>query len=232
MTSAADIAGPAPVDARPAAASEAPSRASARARDRAAEGGAFGGGFASLQRRPKDGWREAAPFPMMAFHRRRLRGLIRVHMPVALLEDNPDGEALVERIEHGVRVFMAYMPWLVAFGLSLMFLVVDWSPRWTFRGIRRIGAMPVDEGRAAIQALMDSGMPHVHLVLYAVRGVVASVLYDQDEAWALIGYDPMPHLRGRIDLRKRMLAGEAPRPDDAFPTPDPEGIPAIPGVNP
>lgn len=183
----------------------------------------------SLVRHPQDGFLLADPFPMLGFQRRILHGLIRAHAPDVLLAGD-DAPAILERIERAIRVIMAYMPGHVALGLSLLMILLDQMPRLMFRSWRRIATLPPAEGRATLDALMSSRFALVHLVLYAVRGVISSAVYDQDEAWKLIGYDPFPHLRGRIDLRQRMLAGETPRPEDHLAAPP--HVPAVPGVNP
>lgn len=179
----------------------------------------FGKGTAGLERHPDVGRPLARPVAMSPSGRRALHGIVRALVPEAVAM--PDAPA---RIERHVRRMMRYMPILVAFGLRLCIFAIDQAPRWLGMSTRRLRGLPVGRARAVFERLSQSRFVIVQTMLYAIRGLVMSTFFDQDEAHAAIGYAPTPFLRSRQTLRNRLLEGSAATYDDM--------IPAMPGVRP
>lgn len=164
------------------------------------------------QRHPDDGWQLADPFPMDGASRRALRGILRALCPPPPAPSPPD---LEDRLELHVRRLLRYMPLPIALGFFLAIHLLDWSPVWRGVALRRV--QHLDKARAE-RLLTDIGMspsPLVRVLILAARGVALSVYFDQDEVHEAIGYRPVPFLVERIAVRRRLLAGEAPRPEDA-----------------
>jgi hypothetical protein len=162
-------------------------------------------------RRPDDDWELSDPQPMGPATIAALRGLIRALCPAP---PAPWSEDLAARVELGVRHFLPYMPPIMGHGFGYAVHLLDWSPLWAFAGLRRLQHMErVDAGRV-LQRLSTSPIKPVRLLIMAARAAVLSTYYDQDEVHQAMGYHPQAFLQQRADLRRRLLAGEAPAPDD------------------
>jgi hypothetical protein len=179
----------------------------------------FGLGTPSLDRHPGDGWTMAAPFPMGASTRQAFRALIRLLCPPDI-----DVPGLEDRIEEHVRRMMAYMPRPAAWGLRFAFDLLDWMPRLLLRSTRRLRGMDPARARALLERLSTTRFAPLQTLMYAVKGLILSAFFDQDEAHRAIGYAPLPFLRERIALRERLLAGAGPHTGDYIAT--------YPGVDP
>jgi hypothetical protein len=179
----------------------------------------FGKGTATLERHPDDGWILARPVAMSRSMRRTLHAVIR-----ALVPDGVDMPDAPERIEHHVRRLMRYMPWPVRMGLRFAILFLGQAPRLLGMSARSLRGLDVTRARAVLTRLAKSRITALQTLFYAVKGLVLSTFYDQDEAHAAIGYAPIPFLRDRQDLRRELLAGGAAQPHDH--------IAAMPGVRP
>jgi hypothetical protein len=162
----------------------------------------FGKGTAGLERHPDIGRPLARPAAMSRSGRRAFHGIVRALVPDAV--NMPDAP---QRIERHVRRMMRYMPMLVAFGLRLCIFAIDQAPRWLGMSTRRLRGLPVDRAREVFERLSQSRIVVVQTILYAIRGLVMSTFFDQDEAHAAIGYSPVPFLRARQTLRSRLLDG-------------------------
>lgn len=181
----------------------------------------FGGGVPELSRHPDDGWIRANPMPMGVPARDALRGLVRVICPPAPAPQLPD---LEDRIENETRIVIRYMPRPVGWVFRLVLRLLDQAPRALFISRRRLHKLDVEAGRAIFHRLVNSPVSLVREAAGLARSLILSVYFDQDEVHAALGYAPIPFMRGRIDLRQRLLAGEQPRPDDM--------IPVTPGLDP
>lgn len=179
----------------------------------------FGKGTAGLERHPDVGRSLARPVAMSPSGRRAFHGIIRALVPTGV--DMPDAP---QRIERHVRRMMRYMPILVAFGLRLCIFAIDQAPRWLGMSTRRLRGLPVERAREVFERLSHSRIVLVQTMLYAIRGLVMSTFFDQDEAHEAIGYAPVPFLRGRQTLRHRLIEGAG--------AADADLIPAMPGVRP
>lgn len=174
----------------------------------------FGGGVPTLDRHPDDGWIFADPFPMGSPARRAFRGLIRAICPPAPAPQLPD---LEDRIELQVRRHMRYMPRVVALGLRYSFRLVDNLPRFFFWTRRRLHRLSADEARSLVGRLASSRFSPLRELISAVRGIVLSTYFDQDEVHAALNYAPREFVRGRIALRQRLLAGGVATDSDMIP---------------
>lgn len=174
----------------------------------------FGGGVPTFERHPDDDWIFADPFPMGSPARRAFRGLIRAICPPEPAPQLPD---LEDRIEFQVRRHMRYMPRLVAFALRCSFRMVDNLPRFLFWTRRRLHRLSAEEARRHVGRLASSRFSPLRELISAVRGVVLSTYFDQDEVHAALNYTPREFVRGRIALRHRLLAGYRATDSDMIP---------------
>jgi hypothetical protein len=158
---------------------------------------------AAPKRHPDDGWTLADPYPMRDVTRRALRGLIR-----ALCPPEPALPDLEERIELHVRRMLRYMVPIVALGFVLAVHVVDWAPIWRFAAGRRIQNLDRDRAEHVLSDLGESQSGVVRAMILGVRGLVLSTYFDQDEVHRAMGWEPLPFLVRRSELRQRILAGE------------------------
>jgi hypothetical protein len=163
----------------------------------------FGRGVPTMERHPDDGWKMAEPYPMGRSTREAFRALVRLICPTDV--DVPNFE---DRVEDHVRRLMSYMPRPLAWSLRLAFQVLDWMPRFMFASTRRLRGMDRDRALVVLNRLVHTRFPPLQTLMYAVKGLILSSFFDQDEAHRAIGYQPLPFLRERIALRQRLLAGE------------------------
>ena len=159
-----------------------------------------------MKRHPEDEFLLADPYPMSPSARQALRGAIRVLCP-----PRPSFPDLEDRIELHVRRMLQYMPKAVALGFSLAALLVDWAPVWRFVALGRLGALPRDRAERVLTEMSTSRWSVVRTMLVAVRGLVLSTFYDQDEVHEAMRYRPMPFLTERVQAREQLLA-IAPKP--------------------
>lgn len=156
---------------------------------------------APLARHPDDGFVLADPYPVGTTTRRALRALITVLIPGAPAPSTPD---MVDRIELCVRRFMAYMHPLSARALVLCILLLDCAPLYLFRGFRRLYALERRRASRLLSEMVHGRYAFLRTLVVAIRGLVFSAYFDQDEVHRAIGYEPLPFLRERI-LRRRLL---------------------------
>jgi hypothetical protein len=162
-------------------------------------------------REPDDGWTLADPWPMGPVTRDALHGIIRALCP---RPPAPWSEEIAARIELGVRVFLRYLPPVMGLGFGPMLILLDWSPLWRLRGVSPLHRWERAAAAEHMQRLANSRFKPIRLMIMAARAAVLSVYYDQDEVHAAMGYDPLPFLQGRADLRRRLMAGEEATPSD------------------
>lgn len=178
----------------------------------------FGGGVPTLERDTDPAFLPAVPYPMGRSSTRSLAALVVLICPTTLM--NADIQA---RVVAQIRSGMSYMPWIAAWGLRLCFELLDWAPRFLFKGIRRLRGIEPEKARAILHQLSESSLTPIRTLMYAVKGLILNAYFDQQEVHQALNYAPAPFMRDRIALRQRMLAGEAPEAADYIPT--------YPGVN-
>jgi len=158
---------------------------------------------APLARHPDDGWQLAEPYPLSTARLRALRGIIVALCPAAPAPSSPE---LFARVELHVRCFMRYMHPLAAWGLSLCLLLLDWAPRFLFVSVRRLHALGRARASRLLADMVGGRVALLRTLVVAVRGLVMSAYFDQDEVHAAIGYAPLPFLRERVERRRLLLA--------------------------
>ncbi len=155
-------------------------------------------------RNPDDGWQLADPHPMGPGTRAAFQGLIRALCPAPPAPWSPE---IASSVELGSRIFLRYMPPLLAHGFVLTIHLLDLSPLWTLRSTRRLRHWERGAAGEVLQALSRSRLKPVRLMVIAARAAVLSTYYDQDEVHEALDYHPMSFLQQRADLRKRLLDG-------------------------
>lgn len=162
---------------------------------------------APLSRHPDDGWKLAEPYPLGAAKRRSLRALIVTLCPAAPAPCSPE---LFDRVELHVRHFLRYMHPLAAFGFGLCLLLLDWAPRFLFVSVKRLHALSRARASRLLSDMVSGRFAFLRTLVVAVRGLVLSAYFDQDEVHQAIGYAPLPFLRERVERRRLLLLGPEP----------------------
>jgi hypothetical protein len=163
---------------------------------------------APLSRHPDDGWQLAEPYVLGPTALRALRGLIITLCPSAPAPCSPE---LFERVELHVRQHMRYMHPLAAWGFCLCLGLLDWAPRLLLVSARRLHALGRQRASRLLSEMVGGRFAFLRTLVVAVRGLVLSAYFDQDEVHAAIGYAPLPFLRERVERRKALLAAPAAR---------------------
>jgi len=166
----------------------------------------FGGGVPSLARHPADGWQLAAPLKLSKGGMRRMKGLMRVFLPSAPAPE-ATGELEKNVIDQSLRL-LQYMHPVIRLGFRMAMLLVDWAPIWRFKGLKRLTKTEPAKAAHIIKRMGLSRFPIVRTLVFAVRGILLSVYFDQPEVHEALGYRPVPFMQSRIALRRRLLDGE------------------------
>ena len=157
-----------------------------------------------------DGWM-ADPIAMSRGSRRAFRGLIR-----ALCPPEPQVPNMVDRVEAAARQFMAYMNPVMGRGLVLAMRVLDWAPVWRLRGLRRLQSLDHERAAGILDALGRSRFGPLRMFVMAMRAMVLPHFFDLPEIHAALDYDPVTFIRGRIEVRARLLTGAEPTAADGI----------------
>lgn len=163
----------------------------------------------SLRRDVGGPWRDADPWPMGRLGRAALRGVVAAlcPSPESGASDTPPLADVAAPVADAVRRTMRYMEWPLAIGLHLALLLLDWSPVWRLRDLRPLHRLHPRKAAAIVDAV---GASRFSLQRHLVMGARAAVLmqwYDLPEVHKRMNYDPVGHMRARIALRERLLAG-------------------------
>lgn len=162
-----------------------------------------------LQQHPNDGWIPADPYPMGNMSVAALTGVVNALSPA---EDPFD--RYQERVQAHVRLQMRYMHPLVARVFLLSLHLLDWAPLWRFKSFRRLRHLSREKGSAVIQGMAHSRLGLMRMMVMGVRAMVGTCIYDQKEVHQRLEYAPEPWMKKRIELRKRLVAGEEPSEGD------------------
>jgi hypothetical protein len=106
---------------------------------------------------------------------------------------------------------MRYMHPLAAWGFCLCLGLLDWAPRLLLVSARRLHALGRQRASRLLSEMVGGRFAFLRTLVVAVRGLVLSAYFDQDEVHAAIGYAPLPFLRERVERRKALLAAPAAR---------------------
>lgn len=128
---------------------------------------------------------------------------------------------MFDRVETVARTCFRYMHPVVAFGIQLTLLVLEWLPLLTLRSWHRLHALAPDQVRALFGKLVESRLGAVRLSMVGLRAVVLGAYFDQDEVHRAIGYAPFPFMEERVLLRRSLLRGIAQSAQLATPTSKP-----------
>lgn len=161
---------------------------------------------APLSRHPDDGWQMAEPYPLGPGALSALRALIVTLCPSTPAPSSPE---LFRRVELHVLQHMRYMHPLVAWGFRLCLWLLDWAPRYLFVSVRRLQALGRRRASRLLSEMVSGRFAFLRTLVVAVRGLVLSAYFDQDEVHAAIGYAPVPFLRERVERRKALMAAPA-----------------------
>lgn len=165
----------------------------------------------ALERRPDDGWIRADPWPLGEGSRRALRSLADALIPPPPAPRPPD---ILDRVEAHVRFTLPYMPRLNAHGFMLLVRLVDLSPLWRLKALSRLSRLPRERACEILAGLTHSRLMALRQLMLAIKGLILPAYFDQDEIHVALGYDPRGFMAQRVDLRGRLMAGEAPAPSD------------------
>ena len=178
--------------------------------------GSASGLSALVTRHPQDGWVAAAPYPLGRAGRRAMRSVIRLMCPPA---PAPSVEPMMERVETHILRLLRYMPRVVAWGVRAAFVLLDHAPRLLFASHRRLSGLSPEAGSLVLARLAASPFGPVLEAIKAIRGLVLSSYFDQDEVHEAMHYAPGTFMRERIALRERLKRGSAPEPGDTIAPP-------------
>ncbi len=157
-----------------------------------------------------DGWRDADPWPMDPVSRAALRGVVAALCPSpetgAL--DTPPLADVQGQVCAAVRCTLRYLEWPMAVGLHMGLLVLDWSPLWRLHSLKPLHSLAPAQAAAIMDELAVSRLSLLRNLVMGARASVLMQWYDLPQIHALLNYDPVTHMRERIDLRRRLLAGE------------------------
>jgi hypothetical protein len=134
--------------------------------------------------------------------RARFRALIAILLPPPPAPQLPD---MIDRVELYVRRFMSHMHPIAARGMWLSIVVLDWAPRLLFKSFRRLHRIDRKEANAILRQMGESSNAIWRSLLLGVRALVLSAYFDQDEVHRAIHYSPVPFMRNRLKLRRRLL---------------------------
>lgn len=166
-------------------------------------------GVGALVRHPADGWTLAEPWPLSKGTRRALGAIA-----VAMMPPPPAPQIPPERLLDILSVMMRYFPAPMAHGFPWAVRLVDWSPLWRFKGLRRLRSLPRERAGELLTQMAHSRSSLIRALLTAVRGAVMAMYFDQPEVCEALGFAPKPFMTARIALRQRVVAGATPGPED------------------
>ncbi len=156
----------------------------------------------TLSRHPHDGWKPADPYRMSERVRARFRALIAILLPPPPAPQLPD---MIDRVELYVRRFMSHMHPLAARGMWLSIILIDWAPRLLLRSFKRLHRIDRHEASAILREMGESPNNLWRSLIVSVRALVLSAYFDQDEVHRAIHYSPVPFIKDRLKLRRRLL---------------------------
>ena len=158
-----------------------------------------------LDPHPGDSWQPADPYPMSRHMRQVFRALILAICPTLPAPHSPE---MVDRVEMHVRRFMRYMNPLLARGLWLGIWLLDWAPRLWLFSVQRLHRLEPTRAGALLARMAERPMGLFRMLVVAVRGLVLSAYFDQEEVHRAINYTPRRFMRKRMALRESLRQPE------------------------
>jgi hypothetical protein len=167
-----------------------------------------------LKRHPEDEWKLIDPWRLSGYARQSFRHLIRLFCP----SNGPKlDEDMIDRIEQGAMRVVASMQPLMSRGFGLLPVVLELAPLWLLKEVRPLHQLEREQATEIIEQIAHSNFMPFRSLIFAMRAVIFLAYFDQDEVHAAIGYDPISFMKQRIALRRRLLDGSTPTPDDMLP---------------
>jgi hypothetical protein len=158
-----------------------------------------------LQRHPDDGWTLAAPMKVGARTRRLL-----LRLADAILPSSPRTETTLEDVTEHALVCLRYMPRSTGILFLVGMYVLNWAPLWRLKGMRPLTALPTDVARRHLTGVTKSRWLGIRLLMVGPLGLFMSSYFDQDYVHRELGYDPIPFVAERIELRRKWIEGQEP----------------------
>jgi hypothetical protein len=158
-----------------------------------------------LQRHPDDSWTLADPKKVSRRTHRVMLALADAIMPPA-----PRTETTLDDVIRHALVALQYMPRSSVVVLLAGMRFLNWAPLWRLRGLRPLTRLSRDQARRHLGAVMRSRWLPVRFLMYGPLGLFMSTYFDQDYVHRVIGYDPVPFVEERIELRRRWIEGDEP----------------------
>ncbi len=155
-----------------------------------------------LDRHPKDDWQKADPYRLGSWATRALHAIVLAVVPPP---PAPQPENLVERVADTIKSWMPFMHPMAARGLWLAMLILDFAPLFLFYRFSRLHKLERGDAAALLSEMVHGRYSFLRLLVVALRGVVLSAYFDQDEVHAAMQYTPVPFMQKRIALRQRLL---------------------------
>lgn len=162
-----------------------------------------------LQRHPDDSWTLATPRRVSA----RMHSVLLV-LADAIIPTKPRTDTTLEEVTRHALVCLQYMPQSSARLFLVGMRLLNWAPVWRFRGLRPLTQLSREQARRHLVAVTQSRWLPIRLSMYGPLGLFMSTYFDQDCAHRAIDYDPVPFVQSRIELRRKWIEGEEPKPDD------------------
>jgi hypothetical protein len=159
----------------------------------------------TVARHPQDGWTLADPAPLSRASERALHHLVWALLPPPPAPRPADIEA---RVERQVRCMMQYMPATLRFGFVLLLRLLNLSPLWRFRALKRLGGLSQEQASDVLTGIATSRLMPLRLLMLAPKAIVLSAYFDQDEVHAALDYEPRAFIRERTLERQEWLARE------------------------
>jgi hypothetical protein len=154
-----------------------------------------------LARHPNDGHTLAEPYRLGRIATLTLASIVRAMTPPA---PAPRSEELLRRVMLGAQRLFQYMHPAVAAAIAIGLVVIDWLPVFSLRA--RFHRLDPRRASALLRGWSKSRLMPLRLLVMGLRSAVHSVYFDQDEVHRAIGYAPVPFIRERMALRRRLLA--------------------------
>ncbi len=163
------------------------------------------------ERHPDDGFPLADPRPFDPLTESVARAMIRAILPPP---PAPRPEGIEDTILTHLRVMTQYMPFITGTGFFVLLHLLNFSPLWRGKKLATITRLDPEEASHILHDVASSKLLFVRMMMLAPKALIMSTYFDQDEIHEALRYDPKGFTKERIDFRKRLLDGLAPRPED------------------
>lgn len=134
--------------------------------------------------------------------KRILKALVLVVVPI-------DSELQIQDMEQGmergmtqiINEFASCFRWGFLMGLRFF----EWSPLLFGYGFVRFSSLSLPKQEKYVESWANSRLIFKREFFKAASGLAKIVFFSMKEVWNYIGYNPEPHMRERIELRKKLM---------------------------